>query len=157
MVPPLLFDLTGIDLEQVVFDVDAIERVNPHRGAMRMLDGIHYIDEGYSHAVAYKDVRDDEFWVEGHIPGRPIMPGVLMLEAAAQLASFLLLQRIEKEEFFGFVGLNDVKFRAQVVPGDRLVILGKEVKFRPKRLVCDAQGLVRGAVVFEARILGMPM
>ena len=157
MVPPLLFDLSGIDLDHVLHGVDAIERINPHRGLMRLLDGINYIDEGMTKAVAFRDVCNDEFWVPGHIPGRPLMPGVLMLEAAAQLANFLMLQRVPNESFVAFVGVDGAKFRGQVVPGDRLTILGKEVNFRPRRFVCAAQGVVRGNLVFEAEITGMPI
>lgn len=157
MVPTLLFDLAGIDLDQVRVGVDQIEKVNPHRGAMRLLDGIIHHDEGYTQAVAFKDVRDDEFWVPGHIPGRPIFPGVLMIEAAAQLASYLTLIRLGGQRFMGFAGVDDVKFRGQVVPGDRLVLLGQQVEFRPRRSICKGQGLVRGTLVFEATITGMPM
>lgn len=157
MAPPLLFDLSGIDLTRVQCGVAEIERVNPQRGDMRMLDGINYISEDRNRAVAYKDVRADEFWVPGHVPGRPLFPGVLMLEAAAQLASYLTLLRLEDVDFMGFVGLDDVKFRGQVVPGDRLHILGEGLECRRRRSICVAQGVVHGTLVFEARITGMPM
>ena len=157
MVPSLLFDIAGIDLNQVRVNAEGIERVNPHRGAMRLLDGIAYHDEGYTRAIAYKDVRADEFWVPGHIPGRPIYPGVLMIESAAQLASYLTLIRLGGQRFMGFAGVDGVKFRGQVGPGDRLLLLGQEVEFRPRRSICKAQGLVRGTLVFEATITGMPM
>lgn len=158
MVPSLIIDLTTIDLDRVQHGVEEIERVNPHRGVMRMLDGIHYVDEGFTQAVAYKDIRSDEFWVPGHIPGRPVFPGVLMLEAAAQLASYVMLRRTHKEHgFLGFVGADEVRFRGQVVPGDRLIILGREVRFRPRLFICAAQGVVKGNIVFEAQITGMPI
>ena len=157
MAPPLLFDISGIDLDRVQLDVAAIERVNPHRGAMRMLDGISYVSPDQNRAIAFKDVRADEFWVPGHIPGRPLFPGVLMLEAAAQLASVLTLLRLRQVRFMGFVGLDKVKFRGQVVPGDRLYIIGEGIECRPRRSVCVAQGLVKGNLIFEATITGMPM
>lgn len=157
MPPSLLFDLKGIDLDHVQYDVEAIQHTNPQRGAMHMLDGILYVNEGQSRAVAYKDVREDEFWVPGHIPGRPLFPGVLMIEAAAQLASFLVIRRLGTIKFMGFVAADQVKFRSQVVPGDRLYILGEEVQFRPRRFICAAQGVVNGEMVFEATVTGMPM
>jgi len=157
MVPPLLINLTDVDLNRVQIGVEEIERVNPHRGVMRMLDGIHWMSPDITAAVAYKDVKGDEFWVPGHIPGRPIFPGVLQLEAAAQLASYLTLLRMTHIKFMGFAGLEGVKFRGQVLPGDRLLILGKEVECRPRRCICSTQGLVRGTVVFEATVVGMPM
>jgi len=157
MVPSLLIDLSRIDMNNVMHGVEEIERVNPHRGCMRMLDAIVYHDPGYTEAVAYRDVKADEFWVPGHIPGRPLFPGVLMLEAAAQLASYLSLNRMENEGFMGFVGCQDVKFRGQVVPGDRLYIIGHEIEFRRRRWTCAGQGLVNGTLVFEATIIGMAM
>ena len=157
MPPTLLFDLAGIDIDQPVCDAAAIEAVNPHRGAMRLIDAITYATDDLTELVAYKDVRDDEFWVPGHIPGQPIFPGVLMIEAGAQLASFSCLQRMPDQSFMGFAGVERVKFRGQVFPGDRLYILLKEREFRRRRSICDIQGLCRGAHVFEGVITGMPM
>lgn len=159
MPPKPLLDLSGIDLNHVQFDTAAIEAVNPHRGHMRMLDGVVYEAPDRKSAVAFKDVRDDEFWVAGHIPGRPIFPGVLMIEAAAQLASFVTLrQSAEGEEpFMGFVAADAAKFRAQVVPGDRLLILAREREVRRRRTVCEAQGWVGDTLAFEVTVTGMLM
>ena len=159
MVPPLLFDISQIDLEQVQIDAHGVEQVNPHRGAMRMLDGLIWFDNlrdsGY--AVAYKDIGNNEFWVPGHIPGRPIFPGVLMIEAGAQLASFMILSHLGGSKFVGFVGCDKVKFRGQVAPGDRLILLGQGQSIKPRRSICSIQGLVKGSLVFEASITGMPI
>jgi 3-hydroxyacyl-[acyl-carrier-protein] dehydratase len=157
MVPQLLVDLSRFDLNRVQYGVDEIERTNPHRGDMRLLDGIVYADDKFTEGVAYKDIRSDEFWTPVHIPGRPIFPGVLMIEAAAQLASFLALHRMSGVKFLGFIGAENVKFRGQVVPGDRLYLCGVEVEFRPRRFIFAAQGLVNGTLVFEATVSGMPM
>ncbi|HAI11521.1 MAG TPA: beta-hydroxyacyl-ACP dehydratase [Phycisphaerales bacterium] len=155
MAPSLLFDISEFDLDKVAYDVDVIESINPHRGAMRLLDAVvHCKLDKPSQVIAYKDIRDDEFWVPGHVPGRPLFPGVLMLEAAAQLASFVCLQRLE-QKFLGFAGAQDVKFRGQVVPGDRFYLVGQEVKIHPRRSTCQMQGLVNGKLVFEATIVGM--
>jgi len=156
MAPPILFDLAGIDMTQIMYDVDAIEKTNPHRGQMRMLDGIFHADDDFARVLAFKDVRDDEFWVAGHIPGRPIFPGVLMIEAGAQLASFVMM-RIFGGQFVGFVGVDKVKFRGQVVPGDRLILLGVPVTIKKRRCICDVQGWVNDNLVFQASITGMPM
>jgi 3-hydroxyacyl-[acyl-carrier-protein] dehydratase len=157
MAPSLLFDISNIDIDRVVHSVEAIEKLNPHRGHMRMLDRIVHDDFESGELIAFKDVRAEEFWVAGHIPGRPLLPGVLMIEAAAQLASFQMVRKMKDSQFMGFAGVDDVKFRGQVVPGDQLMIMIKEVAFRPRRSVCDAQGLVNGALVFEAKITGMPI
>ena len=157
MAPPLLIDLASVDLQDIQFPVADIEAINPHRGAMRLLDGINWASGDLTELVAFKDVRDDEFWVPGHVPGRPIFPGVLMIEAAAQLASFSCLKRMPEQTFMGFAGVDGVKFRGQVLPGHRLMILLKQTEFRRRRCVCQTQGLVEGSLVFEATITGMPM
>lgn len=157
MAPSLLIDISQVDLSQVAFDAAEIEKVNPHRGAMRLLDGIIYHDPDGTRDVAYKDVRDDEFWVAGHIPGRPIFPGVLMVEAAAQLASFMCLRRMSGEHFMGFAGVDEVKFRGQVKPGDRLILLSVQTELRRRRSICKTQALVNGTLVYEGTITGMPM
>lgn len=157
MAPPLLFDISKIDLDQVRVDAEGIEMVNPQRGAMRMLDAIISFDRDSGAVLAYKDVRPDEFWVAGHIPGRPLFPGVLMIEAGAQLASWLIHQIFDDYPFLGFVGCDDVKFRGQVVPGDRLYLLGLPTSFKRRRSICALQGVVNGGLVFEATITGMPV
>jgi 3-hydroxyacyl-[acyl-carrier-protein] dehydratase len=156
MAPPLLFDISSIDTGRVVYDAQAIEKINPHRGAMRLIDAIVHASDDLVYTLAYRDVKDDEFWVPGHIPGRPIFPGVLMVEAGAQLASFVCLSKL-KTAFMGFAGIEDVKFRGQVVPGDRLYILCEQTEIRPRRSTSNVQGVVNGTLVFEAKIIGMPM
>lgn len=146
-----------MDLNRIVFDVEAIEKINPHRHEMRQLDAIVHFDQNTGTVVGYKDITDNEFWVRGHIPGRPIMPGVVMLEAAAQLASFSAKKVTQQEGFLGFSGLEDVKFRLQVVPGSRLYLLGKFLEIRRRRFKLATQGVVEGQMVFHATIVGMPI
>ena len=157
MAPSLLFDLQGIDLERDLYDTAAVEAINPHRGAMRLIDAVVYESDDQIDYVAYNDIGHDEFWVPGHIPGRPIFPGVLMIEAAAQLSSFITLKKLGEPAFMGFAGVDDVKFRGQVKPGDRLIILAHEIENRRRRSICQTQGLVDGNLVFEATIRGMRM
>lgn len=157
MPPTHLFDISEIDLDRVLYGVEDIERINPHRGEMRMIDAISYASEDEVHWAAYKDVRDDEFWVPGHIPGQPVFPGVLMVEAVAQLASYRCLRAMPECQFMGFAGIDGVKFRGQILPGDRLYMLLKQIEFRPRRCICDAQGYANDTLVFEGRITGMPM
>lgn len=155
MAPSLLFDISSIDLNQIQYGVEEIEKVNPHRGVMRLLDGMIYMDQSSGQVVGFHEVRHDAFWVEGHIPGRPLMPGVLMIELAAQTASFYTLHCLPQLDFLGFVGARDVKFRGQVQPGDRLIVLGLALEVRPRRSICKAQCLVNDSLVFEGTIIGM--
>jgi len=157
MPPQYLFDLTGIDLNRIVYDQEAIRAANPQRGDMEMLNAIVHAKPEEGQIIGYKDVRDDEFWVHGHIPGRPLFPGVLMIEAGAQLASFYTRKFLNLDGFIGFGAVDNVKFRGQVVPGNRLYVVGKKTWYRHRRVGCDIQGLVDGNLVFEAQVTGVQL
>ena len=173
MAPPLLVDLSKIDLASVVMGIEEIRRLNPHRYEMEQLTAVLHLDPEAGRIVAVKEVQDDEFWVRGHIPGRPLLPGVLMIEAAAQMCSVYYKTVSKDPRFLGFGGVDGVRFRGQVAPGDRLILLGQAVEIRSRRAVFDTQGVVglsgvaesnaaAGAraglrLVFEARITGMPI
>ncbi len=157
MPPKPLVDLSAIDLSRVVADKEEIRRHNAQRYEMEQLDGIIHLDVEEGVAVGFKDVRGDEFWARGHIPGRPLFPGVLMCEAAAQLCSFYFQKAAKLARFIGFGGMEGVKFRREVVPGDRLILIAKEVDVRPRRATLSCQGFVGDNMVFEATIVGMPM
>jgi 3-hydroxyacyl-[acyl-carrier-protein] dehydratase len=157
MAPPLLVDLTAVDLDRVVLAIEDIRQLNPHRYEMEQLTAVVHLDAEKGQIVAVRDVRPDEFWVRGHIPGRPLLPGVLMIEAAAQMCS-VYYKHVQKDpRFLGFGGVDGVKFRGQVVPGDRLLLLGQALEIRNRRAVFDTQGVVGERLVFEARITGMPI
>lgn len=153
MPPQLLFDLADIDLDRVILDQEAIRGINPHRGDMEHLNGINWFDD-HGRIVGYKDVRHDEFWVPGHIPGRPILPGVLMIEAAAQISSLYIHHVYKKTGFVGFGGVESCKFRLPVTPGCRLYLMVQQSEARHRRFTSQAQGLVNGQVVFETTIVG---
>jgi 3-hydroxyacyl-[acyl-carrier-protein] dehydratase len=157
MPPPLLFDLSKIDLSaKPIFDREAIGKVNPQQYEMQQLDGILWFDRGNMLVLGYKDVTDREFWIRGHIPGRPLMPGVIMVESAAQLLSFFVKQIMGEKGFIGFTSIDSAKFRSTVEPGQRLLLLGKITKFKPGRIY-DAyiQGLVNDKMVFDTEVSGM--
>lgn len=152
-----LFDLSTIDLTQVAVPADIVGRINPQCGHMRQLDHLIWMNEDSTSGLGVKHVRDDEFWVAGHIPGRPLLPGVMMIEAAAQLASVLhkYAHSIGETEFLGFTRCDEVVFRGQVVPGDALYLLAKQLSFRRRKFVSATQALVNDRLVFEATITGM--
>jgi 3-hydroxyacyl-[acyl-carrier-protein] dehydratase len=157
MPPQFLFDLSIIDLNQVAYGPDEIRKVNPHRGDMEMLQGVIWADTNKGEILGYKDIGADEFWVSGHIPGRPIFPGVLMIETAAQLASFYTKKFIQWPGFIGFGAADNCRFRGQVVPGRRMLFLAKKIWDRHRRIMCQTQGLVDGQLVFEGDIIGTQM
>jgi 3-hydroxyacyl-[acyl-carrier-protein] dehydratase len=154
----LLVDPASLDLTQVRFDLAAVQERIPQRFEMGFLDRVHFLDPARSLAVGSRDIRADEFWVRGHIPGRPLLPGVLSVEALAQLCTFYYKSVYpEDRRFFGFGGVDGVKFRGTVAPGDRLVLVCRATDVRPRRAVFDAQGMVGGKLVVEAVITGMPV
>jgi 3-hydroxyacyl-[acyl-carrier-protein] dehydratase len=157
MPPQLLFDISEVDLNRVIFSQEEIRKTNPQRGDMEHLNGIVYLDEPLGRMIGFKEVKADEFWVPGHIPGRPLLPGVLMIEAAAQLAAFYSARFTTLTGFIGFGGLNECRFRAEVRPPCRLYILIQRLEQRHRRVKCRAQGLVDGQLVFEADIIGTQM
>jgi 3-hydroxyacyl-[acyl-carrier-protein] dehydratase len=154
-----LVDLTSIDLSRVIADVEEIRRYNPQRFEMEQLTAIVYENTEDHSCVGYKDVTDREFWVRGHMPSMPLMPGVVMLEAAAQLCSFFAQKyNLLGAKMIGFGGLEDVRFRDPVFPGDRLFVLCKLLKVRRGRmLVSHFQGVARGNLTVEGIIKGVPL
>ncbi len=156
MPPTVLVDLASINLETVTFDLDGVQGRVPQRHEMTMLDRVHLLDLENLLVVGSKDVRDDEFWVRGHIPGRPLFPGVMSIEALAQACTFLYYSLFEGEErFFGFGGVDGVRFRGQIVPGDRLVLVAKGKKISSRLSLFETQGFVDGKMVVQAEIRGV--
>ena len=143
----------------VEIPIERVREVNRQRFEMEQLDGIFRLDIAEGYAIGFKDCRPDAFWVRGHIPDRPILPGVLMIEAAAQLCSFFFSTACVDagERFIGFGGVTDVKFRGTVAPGDRLLLIAKCREMRSRRAVFATQGVVGERLVYEGTIIGMPV
>ena len=150
-----LIDLSTIDLTNIVISADKVGEMNPQAGDMRQLDHIAHVSDDKLTAVGVKKVGKNEFWVTGHIPGRPIYPGVLMIEAAAQISSILYHINADANHFMGFTRCDNCSFREQVFPGDTLALVSIIRKFQRRRFVCDAQGYVDGKFIFEVQITGM--
>jgi 3-hydroxyacyl-[acyl-carrier-protein] dehydratase len=159
MPPELNYDPSRLDLTRVVADQEAIRGVLPQRYDMLQLTAVVHVDTEREIIAGYKDVRPDEFWVRGHMPGAPLLPGVLMCEAAAQLASFYIVKYsgLLREGFIGFGGLENVRFRSPVRPGDRLVMVAKSVKLHRRQSVFNVQGFVGTTMAFHADVIGVPM
>ncbi len=155
MASELLFDLGPLDLTQTALPASEVDRHLPQTGPMRMLDRVVWLDLPRMEGVGLKRVRHDEFWVPHHIPGRPLLPGVLMIEAAAQLCSLVQTIGANVQGFLGFTRCDETVFRGQVVPGDDLFILARQVERNRRRFVSRAQGVVNGKLVFETLITGM--
>lgn len=135
----------------MVIDAKGIEEVIPHRGDMRLIDEIREIND--TSAVGVKYVREDEFWCSGHFPGKPIMPGVLQVEALAQTACFIALNRLgeEKKDMLGyFTTMEKIKFSHMVHPGDKLELHVELVTSKMKLYKFHGIAFVGGKKVTEA-------
>lgn len=155
--PSKILDLAELDLNCIVADQEAIRKYNPQRFEMEQINAVVLEDTDRSICVGYKDVRDDEFWVAGHMPNMPLMPGVLICEAAAQLASYFTLKYdLLGAELVGLGGIEDVRVRGRVVPGDRLLIVLQQIRVRRGALiVCRFEGFVEETLVVEGKIMGV--
>jgi 3-hydroxyacyl-[acyl-carrier-protein] dehydratase len=154
-----LIDISQIDFSRPLATADDIRQVNPQRHEMEQLTAIVYVDPQKYECVGYKDVTQEEFWVRGHMPGMPLMPGVIMLEAVAQLCSYVSQKYdLLGAEMVGFGGLEDVRFRDPILPGDRLIVMCALDKVRRGRMiVCRFQGVVGESIVVEGILKGIPI
>jgi 3-hydroxyacyl-[acyl-carrier-protein] dehydratase len=154
-----LVDPDLLDFENPIADLEAIRKLNPQRHEMEQLTAILYEDTERQVCAAYLQTSHDSFWVRGHMPGLPLMPGMLMIESAAQVASFFTQRHdLLGAEMVGFGGVDNVKFRGVVLPGDRLVVMVKLLKARRNRMiVAQFQGVVDAQVVCEGELRGIPI
>lgn len=155
----LIIDPATLDYSNVIADVAEIRKYNPQRFEMEQLTAIVYEDLERHICAGYKDVTYDEFWVRGHMPKMPLMPGVMMLEAAAQMCSYFSQKYdLLGAAMVGFGGLEEVRFREPVIPGDRLVLACGMTKLRRGQIVITKfQGFVRNAIAVEGILKGIPI
>jgi 3-hydroxyacyl-[acyl-carrier-protein] dehydratase len=153
----LILDFSEYDVNHVIADQDEIRRYNLQRFEMEQLTAVVFADVDRGICAGYKDITSGEFWVRGHMPSVPIMPGVMMCETAAQLSSYFA----QKYDLLGcnvvgFGGLEEVRFRGTVVPGDRLVVVVERLKVRRNAMIlCRFQGFVRETLIVEGKLMGI--
>lgn len=153
-----LVDLSTLDLSRDVVSTAELRALVPHRDLFQMLDGICWFDPERPLVIGYKDWGEDAWWAKGHIPGKPLMPGVLMIEGAAQATTFLIKKAIgwEGDRFVGLAGLNDVRFREAVVPPARIHFVSGQGQVSGSRLArFPAQAFCNGRMVMEMELLGV--
>ena len=152
-----LIDVSTLDHDNVVVTKAQVLEVLRQRGRFEMVDGLLHFDPTGDLVVGFKEIRSDDWWCEDHIPGRPLFPGVMMLEHAAQICTYDFMHRPEAnpDSFVGFGGVNQTRFRGTVVPDCRLVTVGKLVRIRSRMFTYQAQGFVEDKLVFETEVLGV--
>jgi UDP-3-O-[3-hydroxymyristoyl] N-acetylglucosamine deacetylase/3-hydroxyacyl-[acyl-carrier-protein] dehydratase len=145
-------DLDEVRMEDsgVQFGIQDVLRRLPHRYPLLMIDRVIEV-EGFRRAVGVKNVTITEPFFQGHFPGQPVMPGVLQLEALAQLAGFLLQRKLEMTGMLGvLVSIDKVRFRGQVVPGDQLRLEVDVLRLNKNRAQVKAHAKIGKRIVSEA-------
>lgn len=154
---PKILDFSAYDTNRVIADIEEIRRYNPQRYEMEQLTAICYEDAQNNICVGYKDLGPDEFWARGHMPGMPLMPGVIMCEAAAQVASYYSRKYKLMDGLIGFGGLEKVSFRGVVRPGDRFVIVCRLLKVRRTIMTCEFECFVNENLVCDGVLKGISL
>jgi UDP-3-O-[3-hydroxymyristoyl] N-acetylglucosamine deacetylase/3-hydroxyacyl-[acyl-carrier-protein] dehydratase len=135
-----------------ILDIRRIQKILPHRYPFLLVDKITQID-GDTRIVGIKNVTFNELFFQGHFPGTPIMPGVLIVEAMAQVSGLLFAQRLEHTgKLAVLLSMDGVKLRKAVVPGDQLVLSSETIRLRRRTAHCKCMAHVDGVIAAEAEI-----
>ncbi len=135
-----------------MIDIETIQKILPHRYPFLLVDKI--ISQEGEKVVGIKNVTINEPFFQGHFPGHPVMPGVLIIEAMAQTAGVHILSTMNKQGFIPFfLGIDNARFRKPVVPGDQLVIEITIIKSKPKLSKVKAEVKVDGQLAAEAELI----
>jgi len=138
----------------MILDTIGIQKILPHRYPFLLVDAILEM-ERLKRIVAVKNVSINESFFQGHFPGKPIMPGVLIIESMAQAGGLLLLQEVPDREnkLLYFIAIDNARFRRPVVPGDQLIVEVTVLRWRTT--FCKLQGTARvnGEVAAEATLM----
>jgi 3-hydroxyacyl-[acyl-carrier-protein] dehydratase len=138
----------------MIFDVLEIQKILPHRYPFLMVDAILEM-ERLKYIVGIKNVTINEAHFQGHFPGQPVMPGVLIIESMAQTGGFLLLREVPDREnkLLYFVAVDGARFRRPVVPGDQLRVEMKVISWRGDFCKLEGNATVNGQRAAEATLM----
>ncbi len=139
-------------MEDQILDIKAIMEVLPHRYPFLLVDGVTELEPG-KRAVGFKNVTINELYFQGHFPGEPIMPGVLIVEALAQVGGIAVLSMPENRGKLAlFTGINNFRFKQMVKPGDRLELAVTMTGMRRNIGKGEAEAKVNGKVAASGEL-----
>jgi 3-hydroxyacyl-[acyl-carrier-protein] dehydratase len=138
----------------MILDINGIQKILPHRPPFLMIDGILEM-ERLKRVVGVKKLTGKEDFFAGHFPGKPIMPGVLIVEALAQAGGVLLLQEVPDrvQKLLYFVAIDDARFRRPVLPGDELRLEVDVLNWRGNFCKLEGKATVNGELAAEATLM----
>ena len=140
-------------LTETTIDVNRIREIIPHRYPFLLVDRVTYLEPGLK-AKGYKNITSNEPFFQGHFPGNPIMPGVLIIEALAQLGCLAMLIKDEYKDMIGlFAGIDGVRFKKPVIPGDKLDLYVELVKLKGPIGKFKGTATVDEQIACEAEVL----
>lgn len=158
MPPTAIIEPADLDCDNILYDRARIYELLPQRHEFSQLDSIIHIDCEAGVFAAFRDIREDEWWCRGHMPQQAIFPGVLMVEAAAQLCAFTQKMLYKGDlGVMGFGGITDAKFRESIYPPARIILVGHVDDSRARRYTCTVQAFVDGKMAFEGVIRGIAL
>ena len=152
-----LIDFDAIRLDTIHATREEVRRFIMQRGRFELLDGVVHLDLKNDLIVAFVDVHAGAWWASDHVPGRPLFPGALMIEASAQMCTYDFMQRQPEmvDTFVGFAGVDKVRYRGTVEPECRMYFAGRVTRIRRSMFTYSTQGFVDRKLVYEGEIMGM--
>ena len=152
-----IVDPGTLDVSKLVLGRAQIDALLPHRDQMAFVDGVCYHDPQGPAMAGWRDVPAKEFWVTGHFPGNPLLPGVILVEACAQLS--LICYKLDYPEVAGklvvFGGIDKVRFRGATRPGARVFLAAQLIEMSRRGARAQNQAFVNGKMVYEGEILAI--
>lgn len=153
MLPNLLFDPANFDIHKPLYNKSQIRAHNAQRYEMEMLDGVLYYDKETKLIAGFYQLSADSWWARGHFPDRPMLPGVLGLEAVGQLCS-IYFHEYSKGLRMGLAKIGEIRYVRPMEPPNTLFLAGRLIQQKLKFVHFEFQGIINGEIAFHGNFTG---